>query len=248
MSGSNGERAPRAGGRALPVIQPAGGPEGWASPPHERRDAAEHRRRILDTARELFAARGVDAVSMHEIGRAVGVGQGTLYRRFAHKGTLCGALLEDGMRRFQEDVIARLGQGAGAGVGRPEPALAQLDYFLGRLARFNEEHAPLLGALADTPPGGRRRSVYGSPLYALLRQTAAALLRRAVADGEIAPLDIEPAADAVLAPLAIDLYLHQRRELGYTHERILAAARRVVFDGLRGGSGMGMIGGAREGA
>ncbi|HZG64870.1 MAG TPA: helix-turn-helix domain-containing protein, partial [Rubrobacteraceae bacterium] len=62
--------------------------------PHgERRDAAESRRRVLDTARELFEERGVDSVSMHEIGRAAGVGQGTLYRRYEHKGALCSALL-----------------------------------------------------------------------------------------------------------------------------------------------------------
>lgn len=222
------------GKRTLPVVQPARHPDGWGAPPSERRDAAEHRRRILATARELFAARGVEAVTMHEIARAVGVGQGTLYRRFAHKGLLCGALLEDNTRRFQEEVIARLGYDARV-VGRePESALACLDFFLARLVQFNEENAPLLGALADKA-GGPGRSVYGNPIYGFLRQTVSALLRRAVAEGEIPPLDIPVAADAVLAPLGIDLYLHQRRDQGLAPDRILASARRIVFGGLRGG-------------
>ncbi len=61
----------------------------------ERRDAAEHRRRILEAARALFATQGVDTTSMYEIARSAGVGQGTLYRRYAHKGELCGALLHE---------------------------------------------------------------------------------------------------------------------------------------------------------
>ncbi len=61
----------------------------------ERRDAAEARRRILSVARQLFAERGVTEVSMHRIGRVAGVGQGTLYRHFEHKGALCSALLAE---------------------------------------------------------------------------------------------------------------------------------------------------------
>ncbi len=246
MRECDGERVAGGGKRALPVIPAGGGPEGWTAPAHERRDAAEHRRRILATARALFDARGVDAVSMHEIGRAVGVGQGTLYRRYPHKGALCGALLEESMRRLQEDLLARLGRGARPAADGPEPALAQLDYFLTRLARFNEENAALLGAVAEHGPGGRRHSVYSSPVHDLLRRTATALLRRAVAEGEIAPLDIEIAADVVLAPLTIDLYLHQRQDLGLPPERILAAARRIVFDGLRGRA-VGEVAGAGAG-
>jgi hypothetical protein len=37
----------------------------------------------------------------------------------------------------------------------------------------------------------------------------------------------------VLAPLSIDLYLHQRHDLGYTPERISASLRQLLFDGLR---------------
>ncbi len=65
----------------------------------ERRDTVEHRQRILDAARALFATKGVDTTSMHEIARSAGVGQGTLYRRYADKGELCGALLSESLHR-----------------------------------------------------------------------------------------------------------------------------------------------------
>ncbi|CAA9581135.1 MAG: hypothetical protein AVDCRST_MAG88-3346 [uncultured Thermomicrobiales bacterium] len=225
MGGRCGKGQPRTG-RSLPVVRPA---IPGAPPVHERRDAAEHRRRILATARELFAARGVDGVSMQEIARAASVGQGTLYRRYEHKGELCGALMDESVRRFQADILADL---AGGG-----PALAQLDRFLVRHVAFNEENAPLLGAMADAAFGPRRGSIHAGPMYGWLRDTVRALLRRAVADGEIPPADVEYLADAVLAPLAIDLYLYQRHERGFTPERIVAGVRRLVLDGLRGDAG-----------
>jgi hypothetical protein len=58
-------------------------------------------------------------------------------------------------------------------------------------------------------------------------------LRRAIADGECAPLDADYLADAILAPLAIDLYLYQRRVLDLTPERITAGLQRLLLDGLR---------------
>src|SRR4028119_2393377 len=79
-----------------------------------RGDAVENRRRILEAAREAFAEGGVDGTSMHRIGQAAGVGQGTLYRHFEHKGALCSALLSEEIVAFVGDVRWRWGA-AGAG-------------------------------------------------------------------------------------------------------------------------------------
>ncbi len=193
----------------------------------ERRDAAERRRRVLDAARALFDERDVETVSMYEIGREAGVGQGTLYRRYEHKGALCTALLYDSAVRFSEEVRDHLEKDRG-------PTLAQLEYLLVRLAGFNEENGPLLGAIRDAAGGGRRLEVYRNPFYIWLAETVAALLERAVGEGEIPPLDVEYAAGAILAPLNIDLYRFQRHELGMQPERITTALGRLILDGLRG--------------
>jgi len=196
--------------------------------PHgERRDAAESRRRVLDTARELFEERGVDSVSMHEIGRAAGVGQGTLYRRYEHKGALCSALLFESTERFYERVRARTQKGNDA-------ALVQLGSLIDDLAAFNEENAPLLGAVRDAAGGERRMEMYRNPFYRWLRATVLVLLEQAIAEGEAAPdLDVEYAADFVLAPLNIDLYLFQRHELGMEPVRITSVLRRLLLYGLQ---------------
>ncbi len=196
--------------------------------PHgERRDAAESRRRVLDTARELFEERGVDSVSMHEIGRAAGVGQGTLYRRYEHKGALCSALLFESTKRFYKRVRARTQKGNDA-------ALVQLGSLIDDLAAFNEENAPLLGAVRDAAGGERRMEMYRNPFYGWLRATVLVLLEQAIAEGEAAfDLDVEYAADFVLAPLNIDLYLFQRHEIGMEPVRITSVLRGLLLYGLQ---------------
>src|SRR5918998_3319489 len=192
----------------------------------ERRDAADSRRKILGAARRLFKDRGVGAVSMHEVGRVAGVGQGTLYRRFEHKGALCSALLAEQIEDFYEETWERV-------EAEERPALARLAWFLDRLAGFNERNADLLGAIRDATGGERRVEVYRNPFYGWLRATVVALLRRAEEGGEIRPdLDLECAADTLLAALNIDLYLYQRRELGMDRGRIVAAVSSVL-DGMQ---------------
>ncbi|HEU4324559.1 MAG TPA: TetR/AcrR family transcriptional regulator [Roseiflexaceae bacterium] len=192
----------------------------------ERRDAAERRQRILTVARELFGAQGVEATSMHEIARGAGVGQGTLYRRYAHKGELCTALLDENTSRLFADIERSLADSE-------RPALDRLADLLDRLAAFTEANGPLMGAIGDAACGSRRGEFYSSPFYQGLHQATGALLGSAVERGETAPLDIGPTTDAVLATLASDLYLHQRYTLGYPREQILAALRRMLFEGLR---------------
>jgi|SRR4051794_9966291 AcrR family transcriptional regulator len=64
-----------------------------------RADAERNRRRLLDAAAELFAAKGLH-VGLDEIARHAGVGVGTAYRRFADKEQLIEALFEDRLEQI----------------------------------------------------------------------------------------------------------------------------------------------------
>jgi AcrR family transcriptional regulator len=64
-----------------------------------RRDAERNRRRILEAAAEVFAARGL-GVTMDDIAEHAGVGVGTVYRRFPQKELLIDALFEDRIEAF----------------------------------------------------------------------------------------------------------------------------------------------------
>ncbi|MGH2586879.1 MAG: TetR/AcrR family transcriptional regulator [Dehalococcoidia bacterium] len=194
----------------------------------ERRDAAENRQRILATARALFDRHGVDAVTMHDIARAAGVGQGTLYRRYAHKGRLCQALLEDSLDGLCLDLAAIVDAHPAA-----EPTLSRLEQVIVRLVAFNEANAPLLGGVWDAACGARRADCYLTPWATWLHEAIVTLLQRAAGAGEIPPLDADCTAYALLAS-AFDgnLYLFLRQERGFSQERITDSLRRLIT-GLR---------------
>ncbi|WP_216893603.1 TetR/AcrR family transcriptional regulator [Nocardia alni] len=59
-----------------------------------RSDARRNRARLLDAAREMFAAHGVD-VAMADIARHAGVSNGTLYNRFPAREDLIEAVFVD---------------------------------------------------------------------------------------------------------------------------------------------------------
>lgn len=199
----------------------------FGAPRAERRDAAEHRRKVLAVARGLFAACGVDAVSMHQIALAAGIGQSTLYRRYAHKGELCMDLLAESLARFHVD-IERI-----VAASELPSALDCLDAMLERLVAFNEENGPLLGALRDCRPGERGLSRFHNPFHQWAREALEAVLTHAVERGEVSTLDVSCTAEALLSALAIDHYMYQRDELGHTPQRIIAALRRLFIDGQR---------------
>src|ERR1700759_2950656 len=59
-----------------------------------RRDAERNRQLILDTAKTVFAIRGLDA-SLDEVAHEAGLGVGTVYRRFPNRDALIDALFAD---------------------------------------------------------------------------------------------------------------------------------------------------------
>ena len=196
----------------------------------ERRDARENRDRLLAVAKQLFAAQGIDATSMYEIARAACVGQGTLYRHFADKGEICHALIKEDLAAFMERVGAMIGAGAGAA------PLARLDTLIAEKNRLTESHLPLFAAMDEASAGARRAKPFRGPFHTWLHEQISILLAEAVARGEVADLDIAFTADAILAATAPPLYQYQRRELGYSGERIMAGMRRLFVDGLRQGA------------
>lgn len=180
----------------------------------ERADAAKNRLAILAAAERLVAERGVGAVTMDDVACAACVGKGTLFRRFGDRASLLRALLDERERTFQEGFIrgpAPLGPGA--------PARERLVAFGHRLLEMIEIQGDLLAAAESGPRGQRlRHSVYG-----VYRLHVTTLLR------EIAPQrDPDYMADALLATLAAELVLHQRRNQGLSLQRLKDGWRELV--------------------
>lgn len=162
--------------------------------PPERADAARNRRRVLDAAAQLFAQHDPRSVTMDDVARAAGVGRATLYRRYASIGALGEALLDEHERELQAGIISGpppLGPGA-------DPA-DRLTAFYRAMLGLLRRHAPLL--LASEV--GRARFETGA--YGVWRAHVRHLVR------EAGRADVEAVTEALLAPLAPEVYLEQKR-------------------------------------
>ncbi|MFI5530332.1 TetR/AcrR family transcriptional regulator [Kitasatospora sp. NPDC051853] len=179
-------------------------------PPRERADAARNRALVLAAAERLFADGDPSAVTMDDIAKAAGIGRGTLYRRYPDRAAIARALLDEHERALQERMLtgpAPLGPGA-FGEPAPTPA-ARLTAFYAAMTELLEAHVHLaLGA--ETGPARYTTGVYG-----FWRLHVAHLAREAGLD------DPETAADHLLAPLAPELFRHQR-DRGIPLDRITA--------------------------
>jgi AcrR family transcriptional regulator len=193
----------------------------------ERSDARENRQQLLAVAKQLFTTQGIDSTSMHEIGRTAGVGQATLYRHFADKGEICQALIKEDLAAFQERVGALIG-----GAGAVDSPMARLETLIVEKNRLTESHLPLFAAIDEAATSAPHKPFRG-PFHMWLHEQITILFAQAVAQGEVAPLDAAFAADAILAAVAPHLYRHQRQDLGYSSERIMAGMRHLFIDGLR---------------
>jgi AcrR family transcriptional regulator len=214
---------------------------GEASPPkpaerRERRDAAAHRQRILAVARDLFTRQGVAAVTMHQIALVAGIGQGTLYRRYANKGDLCRDLMHEHHERFMGELQAYLAEAYAS------PALTKLSAVIERMLHFVNNSMALLETMVttaildmdcdNTAPFSDHASLK-EQWFHLLQSLLEGLLKEAVAHGEIAPLDVAYTADLLLSamnPLALH---YQLRERGYSLERIAAGLRHIFITGIQ---------------
>jgi AcrR family transcriptional regulator len=142
-----------------------------------RKDAERNRQRILDTARELFTARGL-AVTLNDIAHHAGVGVGTVYRRFPDRAQLIEALFEERLQQILELLEAARDD--------PDPWRGLIGFYeraLDLQARDRGLTELLLGA-----PGAPERL---AELRAQLRPLAAELVDRARGAGRLRA-DCEP--------------------------------------------------------
>jgi AcrR family transcriptional regulator len=79
------------------------------------------RDQILDTAADLFAAKGFHGVSVGEIGRACGISGPALYKHFESKDAVLAAMLVDISERLLDEGQTRVGRASG-----PEEAIESL--------------------------------------------------------------------------------------------------------------------------
>ncbi|SEF22482.1 regulatory protein, tetR family [Amycolatopsis pretoriensis] len=177
-----------------------------------RSDARDNRARILEAAREVFAADGLD-VPMREIARRAGVGPATLYRRFPTKELLVTAVFTDQMRACYAIVDE--------GLADPDPWHG----FASMVENLFELHARDRGFTAAFTSAFPHAIDFAADRERALRSIAA-LIRRAQEAGQVR-------SDVVLDDLVLVLMANSGIRAASPEARV-AASRRFAALALRG--------------
>ncbi|WP_054954905.1 TetR/AcrR family transcriptional regulator [Paenibacillus dakarensis] len=182
--------------------------------------------KILDTAQSLFNQYGVEDVSMHQVAKTAGIGQGTLYRRFSSKGKICFTLMEAKIDRFIEEVDDYL---QSSGEERIAVRLRTIMYKVVLL--LNEDMEWLRVMLTSDRLEDTKNTLCENPPFIYFRTQIQSLLEHASEQGELRPMD--PVFTSILLaalPRAdIILYLH---DMGYSAEQIADQYCRSFVDTL----------------
>jgi AcrR family transcriptional regulator len=180
----------------------------------ERSDAAEHRRIILQKALVLFTEHGVDGVSMHQIAKSAGIGQGTLYRRYAHKGELCQDLMQESSQLLCGEIKNYVEDNSDL------PINERLAMVLEICLDYIDQHSQWLSSIQAPTCEGRQSLIYQSQNYKFLHSTLCGLLNEKARSIEKLSKDSTFIADAILASLSPNFYLFLRQKRAYTKEEI----------------------------
>jgi AcrR family transcriptional regulator len=183
---------------------------------NERRDAAEHRRLILTTARHLFDQHGVDNVSMHQIAKSAGIGQGTLYRRYCHKPELCFDLMKESFSLFKEEVDTYIEE------AKEQPVRVRLEALIHKVFSFLEDNLKWLGVIQrQTLTCSKGQAIsFQSPPYLFIHTNIRQLLEEGMEQGVCCRIDANYSAHAILNSISPDLLLHLQLEKGYTIQQL----------------------------
>ena len=144
-----------------------------AARPGLRADAERNRQRLIESAREVFAERGLD-VPIEDIARHAGVGVATLYRRFPTRADLIAGAFEAKMAAYADAV--------GQALANPDPWAGFCGY-IERVCAMQAEDRGFAHVLTMTFPTAKqfeaeRSLAYRGFLDLVSRAQAAGQLRQ----------------------------------------------------------------------
>lgn len=191
----------------------------------ERRDYQENQRIILQSAQQLFDAHGVDNVSMRQIAQLAGIGQGTLYRRYAHKGELCLDMMKESMCRIIDEMQGYLYE------SKEQTIHHKLEKIIEMMLGYVDNQSQNLSAI-KAPSCEENSIIFSTPLYKSIHAILCELLKEALREQGRSIPDPVYTADAIIAMFAPQLYLYQRNARGYSKDEIRENINRIFLDPL----------------
>lgn len=183
-------------------------------PKKERKDVIKSRLRILETAQSLFAEHGINNITMRKIATTAGIGQGTLYRHYAHKGEICQDLIQESSQEFVDKVSSYLQQ------NKEMSLQGKLVALIHYAVEFIDKHSNWLVYIQGPSCEEGQQIIYKSQVYTFLYAQVYELIAASPSMQNNKDGDAGFRTDALLATLTPDLYLFFKAQRGLTHEKI----------------------------
>lgn len=182
--------------------------------------------KILDTAQALFDKYGVEDVSMHQVAKTAGIGQGTLYRRYPSKSKICFTLMEAKIDRFIEGLDVYLRESEEDSVAhRLRKVMTKV------ILHFNEDLEWLRVMLTSDRLEDTKNILCENPPFTYLRLQIRRLLELAAEREELMPLDSQFTSVMLASLPRADIILYMR-DMGYSAEQIAEEYCRSFVDPL----------------
>ncbi|AOZ93643.1 TetR/AcrR family transcriptional regulator [Paenibacillus crassostreae] len=192
----------------------------------ERKDVIKYRSAILQCAEALFLEHGVDNVSMRKIATTAGIGQGTLYRHYAHKGEICQDLMKESSEEFIAEVLHYLDSNNGDSL---QKKLTKMVHYC---VEFIDKHSNWLVYIQAPSCEERQQMMYHSPIYVFLYQMFYKLIDEAQSHYKSKDKDTGFRVDAMLASITPELYVFTKENRGLNKNNIKQKVVRLYIDPL----------------
>jgi AcrR family transcriptional regulator len=105
---------------------------------------------LVEQAVAILVGRGPDALTLRAVAAATGVSVAAPYRHFANRRELIGAVAEEGFRRLQKAMLARVGEKGGR-EGLKGVALGYVDFAMSNPTLYRVMFGPELADTEDLP-------------------------------------------------------------------------------------------------
>lgn len=204
-----------------------------SSPPLTRveQKKLELRRDIIDAAFEVFAEKGYHATGIADIATRLGIGHGTFYRYFANKRDIVEHVVDDLIERIVGTLAEENAPDAVDTLEDYRDQTERIGRAFGRIV-LDDPRIPqmvILQAPGIDPAMSRRVQDF----FALAEGITAQYIERGVKLGYLrADLDVNGTAVAINGMILGSLLAAIRNPDAADQERLSAAIRRVMYDGI----------------
>ena len=193
---------------------------------------ADTRRALIDAARRLFTQQGYGATGTEEIVTAARVTRGALYHHFRDKTDLFRAVMEQVAREVAEDLVSA---GLVAAEDAPADAWAEVRMGLSAFLDLCVVTDDFQRIVLVEAPAVLGREAWDDLVASHGSNLLAQWLSRAIAEGAIADVPVQPLTRLLIAMIAeSSLYIAQaddraaaRQAVGATLDRLLNGLRKI---------------------